>query len=825
MQRLFGPASSLLGRLRFAQKFLVVGLVLAVPLAVVAFAYARAQQTSIASSDTERIGLTAMAPIIQLAEDVAVARHAAVSSGHAVAVPAADIAAVDRTQRDFGQMLKTTGDWQEVRQQLVIAGVTRGPATALDAYDSVDIGLESLIVAVGDGSRLTTDPSLDASYLIDLIQQQAPLIFDTTTRIGDEFRVDALSGFPDEVGLRTQVSVALGAINASAATIDDDVETAAQDTDDRATRADLPPLLAPLDTAVSMLDESLGALRFTRGAGAARPAGMRELTRAVDQLTRAATVALERLLRDRSAAEIHRAHLVEGLAALATVAALYLFGAFYLCVAGAVSEMLATLTAVASGRLSERVTVTHRDELGLIAAAINDMVAKVGHVTEQLATDATHDGLTGLPNRSAIIDELQRSLARASDHATVAVLFVDLDGFKLINDSLGHAAGDDVLREVSGRLLATTRPTDTVARLSGDEFVVVCRGLPDASGAVAVAERMLACITPPVSMHGPDGEPARASVGASIGVTFASAPSTTAEQMLGDADVAMYHAKARGRNRVEVFDDQLRADARERQALHEELARAISDNEIRVHYQPIVDGRTAEVRGFEALVRWEHPERGLLAPGSFIAEAESSGLIVALGELVLREACRQLAAWQTALTMPSGLHMSVNLSARQLESHHVLEVVKAASEDAGIDPSSLWLEITETALLTDAGTAAEILTALRAHGFRIALDDFGTGYSSLTHLRSFPLDVIKIDRSFVSGVGVDRGDEAIVRTVTGLARAFGFAVVAEGVETEEQHQWLLDAGCDMAQGYLFGRPAPAPSIGGRSMPVVARSVG
>jgi diguanylate cyclase (GGDEF)-like protein len=811
MERVFRPASALLGQLRFAHKFFLVGLVLAVPLAVVVFAYSREQRRGVAATNMERAGLTAMDPLLALGEDVAVARHAAVTSGHAVAVAAADIAAVDQTQRKYGKLLRTATQWQELRQQLLIAGVTSGHATALAAYDGVDIGLENLVVAVGDASKLSVDPDLDATYLLDGIERRIPTLLDTANRIVDQFNVDSREGFPDRAQLLSQVDLAVGSMDSAAAALDAGFGTAAQHTRDMGVRYVLPGRLSVLDGTVSLLDERLRNVRLGRAAVTASPGTAQPLTAAADQLTAVGTSAIDRLLRARIAADTGRAHLVELLAAGAALAAIYLFGGFYFCVAGAVRRMLVTLRAVAAGRLSEEVVVANRDELGHIAAAINDMVGKVRHATEQLAHDATHDNLTGLPNRSSVIGELERSLPRASRQQSLSVLFVDLDGFKLINDSLGHAVGDEVLRQVSTRLAATTRPSDSVSRLSGDEFVLVCRGLGDVLDAIAVAERVLSTITPPMTVPA-HGEMRRVSVGASIGVVFVTDPGTSADQLVRDADVAMYRAKELGRSRVEVFDEGMRAVAEQRQLLCEELRQAIAEDQVEVYYQPVVELRTNRIRGYEALARWEHPERGLLVPGAFMAEAERSGLIVPLGAIVLREACRQLAIWQADPAMHPGLRMSVNLSARQLADNDIADVVLAAVAEAGIDPEYLCLEITESALLADADTATEVLMKLRAIGVRLALDDFGTGYSSLQHLKIFPLDVIKIDRSFVLGLGADDGDEAIVRTVIGLANALGVAVVAEGVETSRQLTWLLDLGCYLAQGYLWARPAPASEI-------------
>jgi diguanylate cyclase (GGDEF)-like protein len=816
MERFFRPAASLLARLRFAHKFLVVGMVLAVPLAVVVFAYSSEQTDAVSASHTEQVGLRVMQPLLALSEQLAAARHTAATTGQATAVPAADIAAVDRTQRRDGASLGTAGQWQEVRQQLVIAGLTSGRATSLAAYDGVDIGLEALLVTVGNNSKLTVDPDLDASYLLDAVDVELPVVLDTTTRIVDQLSVDSRQGLSDQVQeqvqVLSQIGIAIGGIDGATAELDSAIETAGEHTPGRGVHDSVAVAAAVLDGAVSELDVALRNAELGHRPSAVSPAAAQPVAVAAHQLTQAATSAVVRLLRARVDLDTGRERRVELLAAAAALIALYLFSGFYFAVAGAVGRMTDTLRAVAAGRLDDQIAVTSNDELGYVAAAINDMMGKVRQATAQLAHDATHDGLTGLPNRSLIMDQLQRTLPRINPKEPLAVLFIDLDGFKPINDSLGHGVGDEVLRQVATRLLKATRPTNTVARLSGDEFLVVCPGLPDVLDGIAMASRMLDAIIPPMAVCSPDGEQQQVTVGASIGIAYITDPASSAEQLIGDADVAMYRAKERGRGRVEIFDEGLRADAEQRQHLLEQLRQAITEGEIQVHYQPIVELRSGRITGFEALARWAHPERGLLGPGAFMPTAESSGLIVSLGAHVLRQACGQLAAWQADPAMPPGLHMAVNLSARQLADHEIVDVVAAAVSAAGIDAGSLWLEITETALLTDAETATDVLLRLRESGIRLAVDDFGTGYSSLQRLKLFPLDVIKIDRSFVSGLGEDAGDEAIVRSVIGLANALGFGVVAEGVETPEQRAFLLELGCDLAQGFLFARPAPGSEI-------------
>jgi diguanylate cyclase (GGDEF)-like protein len=812
MRPLFRPALALLGRLRFAQKFVLLGLVLVVPLGVVSVAYIDVQNTSVSSTAVEQSGMRAIEPLLRVGEDVAAARHVAATTGASAAVPAVDIAAVDAAQRRYGATLGTAAAWTELRQQLMLAGTTSGRATALAAYDGASIAVQDLLISIGDASDLSVDPDLAVSDLFDSVDGRIPLLLDSSTRI-----VDQLSSQPGRaltanarVGVLSAVGVSLGTIESTATALDQAIGNALQLTG----RGSLRAPLAQLDGAVSLLDQALRDVElFHASLGSSGVSGGHVVTGA-HRLMTVATRVIDRLLQARIARDTARAQLVEILAATMSLMAIYLFSAFYFGFAGGIRSMVTTLRAFAEGRLTDQVVITSRDELGYVAAAINDMVGKVRHATAELAHEAAHDSLTGLPNRAYIVEQLERSLSRASLENSLALLFVDLDGFKSINDSMGHRTGDCVLREVSTRLLGITRPPDIVARLSGDEFLIVCERLPDALDAVAVARRVLQAVASPIVVHTDTEERREVCIGASIGVAFVTGPQAGADALIGDADVAMYRAKQLGRGRIEIFDDGLRADLEDRQRLRDELRTAIAEGQIRVHYQPIVDIHSGEVRGFEALARWEHPERGLLGPGAFMPAAESSGLIIPLGADVLRQACRQLAAWHRDPSTPPGLHMAVNLSVRQLVDREIVDVVAAAIAESGINPEHLWLEITESALLTDADTAKEVLLTLRASGVRLVLDDFGTGYSSLQHLKLFPLDAIKIDRSFVAGLGTDEGagDRAIIRSVVWLADALGFAVVGEGVETAQQREMLIEMGCGLAQGYLFARPRPAADI-------------
>lgn len=457
---------------------------------------------------------------------------------------------------------------------------------------------------------------------------------------------------------------------------------------------------------------------------------------------------------------------------------------------------------------------------------VNRDITERRRAEEKLAHQSFHDGLTGLPNRALFLDRLQRSVTHSRRHKDFkfAVLFIDIDEFKVFNDSLGHPAGDTLLVQIAERLTASLRGVDTVsrprlvgdensyigestlARPGGDEFTLLIEELHDPSDAIRVAERIQRRLAVPF-----DSNDQQIVLSVSIGIAFSGAGAVEAQDVLRDAEIAMYRAKSTGKARCEVFDHAMHAGAIKRLKLETDLRTALELKEFRVYYQPIVSLRNDQIVGFETLSRWQRPE-GLVMPGEFIAVADETGIILSINQQLLDEACRQLRSWHLMFPSDPALTLNVNITPKQFAQPDLASQIGKTLQETGVDPAVVNLEITETIAMADADRSALVLSQLKALGVRLDIDDFGTGYSSLSRLQHFPVDRLKIDRSFISCMDTDAETREIVRIIIMLAHGLGLEVVAEGVETQAQADMLKELDCELAQGYLYSRPVPCEAI-------------
>jgi diguanylate cyclase (GGDEF)-like protein len=433
-------------------------------------------------------------------------------------------------------------------------------------------------------------------------------------------------------------------------------------------------------------------------------------------------------------------------------------------------------------------------------SAFGEHICHVLHLAYRAGHLALHDMLTGLPNRALLNERLEEAIAHIEADNVVATHILDLDHFKHVNDTLGHGVGDKLLRTVAERLRGLVRETDTIARMGGDEFAIVQIAATPAD-ANRLAERVIDTVSGPYEIDGH-----QVVIGTSVGIAIGPADGVTPERLLRNADLALYQAKSGGRGTLSVFEPDMDAQMQARRTMEYDLRRALTHGEFELHYQPVINLASNEISGFEALIRWNHPQKGVVEPGAFIPLAEEIGLIVPIGEWAIRDACATVARW------PEELTVAVNISAAQFRQPGLVQVIESALAASGLAPSRLEIEITETALLADSAATIAMLHEIRGLGVRIANDDFGTGYSSLSHLQSFPFDRIKIDRSFVKNVAECTGSLNIVRAMAALASGLGMQATAEGVESKEQLDMVRSEGCTEIQGYLLSKPLPARDI-------------
>lgn len=478
-------------------------------------------------------------------------------------------------------------------------------------------------------------------------------------------------------------------------------------------------------------------------------------------------------------------------------------------IAKPLESIVKTTQDIIRGNYTKPVTSSSIQELQELGKAINYLAQQLQVQISKLTYQAFHDPLTNLPNRPLFEDRLHQALARAQrSQNTIAVLFLDLDGFKLINDSFGHKTGDRLLVLVSDRLGSCLRDEDTLARLGGDEFTILLENVQDIEDATTVANRIAKQLESPFSL-----EEQEIFISASIGIAISMGDRERPEDFLRDADAAMYAAKKSGKANHQVFNLNMASQARQQLLLETELRRAIERQEFRVYYQPVIHLDTGKIVEVEALVRWQHPQRGLVPPLEFIPLAEETGLIIPLGQWILEEACKQLRAWHLQYPSDPPLVVGVNLSTKQFQQSQLGEKIVAILLEQNLEPGCLKLEITESVLLTDTDANLDLLQKLQSLGVHLAIDDFGTGFSSLNYLKQFPINTLKIDRSFVNGLGSNPEDTAIVHAIIAFAKALNLRTTAEGIETADQLAILRELQCDRGQGYYFSKPLPSEAIG------------
>lgn len=485
-----------------------------------------------------------------------------------------------------------------------------------------------------------------------------------------------------------------------------------------------------------------------------------------------------------------------------------------------IREIASYATQIGHGDYDVTLSVERHDEIGELANAFTQMSKNLRRSSDEIRQLAYHDSLTQLPNRLMFREHLESVLAYAKRHGVrIAVMFIDLDDFKRINDTLGHSAGDSLLREFAQRLTDCVRDSDyvavindmesdvdpAVARLGGDEFTILLPNIHDSLDAAGVAQRILNAVTRPFIIDNNE-----MMVGASIGITTFPDDGDDAESLLKNADVAMYHAKDSGKNSYKFFTDSMNAKAIAKLSLEGKLRKALENDQLQLHYQPLVNAITGNAVGFEALLRWYPPGQEMISPAEFIPLAEETGLIVPIGEWVLRKACEDAMVWQGSGMTDT--YVSVNISSVQLRRADIPQLVASCLRDSGLDPKQLYLELTETAILHFEEKITKMLDDVRAQGVQLWMDDFGTGYSSLSYLKRFPIDGVKIDRSFVKDIESDADDRAITSAIIAMAHSLGLTVTAEGVENEQQLKFLRERECDNIQGYLFGKPMPLKDV-------------
>jgi diguanylate cyclase (GGDEF)-like protein len=786
------PADALVSRLRTSARLAVVVGLLLVPAVFANWAFTAVIGGQVAFTAHERDGVVVLRPaLLALAETIA---------GHR-----ADLGALRRAASAHPE-LELDLQWKAVTVAHGALGTGAGTPGARVALAG---SLTELITQAGNTSNLILDPDLDSFYLMDTLVVQIPKAMLSASAVAEVSQYG-----PRNVVIAAQ-AVRAGTISGTADAIATDLDTALKNT----SAADLKAQLSDAVAFATVLSALATSITDTLDDAEPPPVDATVIAGPARAAIASTLAALDRLLAARvgELADQRVRTLAVSLAAL--LLACWFSAAFWWRNRRDVQQIVAGVSAIAQNDLHPNPLPDGRDEFGEIARAVavarqalQEAQLRQSTLEDALTHQAFHDSLTGLANRALFINRAEHALnSQARGGATVTVLLLDLDDFKVVNDTRGHAVGDELLVAVADRVGAAMRAQDTAARLGGDEFAILIEDA-DEVGVRAVAARLLALLSEPFQLHGTTTR-----IGACIGVAF-NPPEAAGQldlvELLRRADLALYSGKEQGKNRVVEFHQELHTEMVRRIGAQADLQQALERDELVLHYQPIVSLETGQTTGVEALVRWQHPTRGLVAPVDFIPLAEETGLIVPLGSWVLDTACAQLAKWRRRYpNVP--IRMSVNVSSKQVQEGDLTEIVQMALSEHGLPASALMLEITEGVLLREDTTALSTLTALRRLGILIAIDDFGTGYSSLGYLQRFPIDLLKIDRSFVVGLATDkRQDGTPARTVIALAHSLDLKLVAEGVETAAQVEELRQLGCTHGQGYLFSRPRSAADLAG-----------
>jgi diguanylate cyclase (GGDEF)-like protein len=792
---LFAPGQALLRRFKLVRKFAFVSLLAVLPTLWLGYGYVSGVRADVRFAERELDGVAVVEPVSRLA--VVIAENERAGRDRAAANAAALLIETSAAVERFGdaRVLQAWFDWRD--------SYVTGTAPIVDQLQR----LEEIFITIGNRSNLVLDPELDSYYLMDASLLRLPelnrLVLELTPRTGSV----ETGNFIAKRDLARVASLQMRSLASAFAAVADNTSN---DTIGTA----LQPLALNIEGRYQRMTQALDEdSKSTSNSVALSPAvDALPSPSEIERLWSSTLDSLRAVLTDR-VADQNRAVVGFGLFAIGVfLAAGYLSVSLFAALLRKLRHIEQTLVEVGNGDLNARVPVEGSDELATVSAAINDTVDKIAAARGELSRQATIDDLTGLLNRKTFLSYLSGHLADRS-RGSLALLMIDLDRFKTINDSFGHAVGDQVLRVVADRLRAAVPSDAVVARLSGDEFVALIPDCGDGDGARALADQLVRRLLEPVDLSSV-GRHQTESAGGSVGLVLHDTRSnTTADELMAFVDQAMYRAKSMGRGRVCEFDDTMRAETSLRLRLRGDLADALNDPDrwgLEPAYQPIFSIADGSMIGVEALARWNHPELGSVGPNLFIPVAEDAGLVSALGRFMLGRATTDVTRWRQRVPK---LHAAVNISASHLLEGSLVADSTEALNAAGGDPESLWIELTESVIMTDVSEAQRTLDSLRRLGVSLSIDDFGTGYSSMAYLQRLDATALKIDRSFVTPLAERSSrDVSMARAMIDLAHHLDLSVVAEGIENAAELDVLRELGCDLAQGFLLGRPVPATRL-------------